>query len=352
MYPKWQTCFIFLLFLSGGNGEAGPAPAPTNEEQRVRAPQQNSVGGSTQPRDHLPEGAENGPREPLPASLRCDRPDRLGTSRIVTINPALGPLHIGFKTYPQTLKLRDHEVVLTFDDGPAADTSAAILDALREECVKATFFVVGQHAAQFPELVQRELGEYHTVGHHSNTHPPITLRGLDETSGREEIDDGIEAVERAAYGNAALPASHPHVPFFRFPGFADTPALLSLLDRRRIAVFGTDLWASDWQELSPEYERRHVIALLERSAHHFGIVLFHDTRPSTAAMLPSFLRDLDMLGYRIVHLVPATPDNKRQTLVARAPKGWKSETEKIIAHAWPRIDPGAKHSLSPSHGHD
>ena len=81
----------------------------------------------------------------------------------------------------------------------------------------------------------------HTVGHHSATHPSFTLRGFDQASAEADIENGIADDERAIYGRAADPA-HPHVPFFRFPGFADTSELLAWLDRRGIAVFGSDLW--------------------------------------------------------------------------------------------------------------
>ena len=76
------------------------------------------------------------------------------------------------------------------------------------------------------------------------------------------------------------------------PGFADTPELLSDLDRRGIAVFGSDLWAGDWIAMSADHERERVMTLLENRPHHNGIILFHDTRPSPADMLPAFLADL------------------------------------------------------------
>ena len=252
------------------------------------------------------------------------------------------PVHIGLKTYPETLDLHDHEVVLTFDDGPSPATTPAVLDALRQACVKATFFLIGRSAAANPALVRRELAEGHTLGHHSMTHPSVTLRGLDERAGEAEIDAGIAADETAAYGVA--PAGGPRVPFFRFPGFADTRHLLDDLDGRHIAVFGADLWAADWLPMSPDAERRRVINLLERSPRHAGIVLFHDTKLSTARMLPDFLRDLRIRGYTVVDVVPAKQGGE-PTALTEAPKDWSSETEAIIAHVWPTIVPGGRRRL-------
>src|ERR1700740_973602 len=92
--------------------------------------------------------------------------DALGVSRTLAIG-ASGGLQIGLKTYPQSLALADHEIVLTFDDGPAAGTTAKVLDALAGECVKATFFLVGRNAEAFPDLVKREITDGHTVAHHT-----------------------------------------------------------------------------------------------------------------------------------------------------------------------------------------
>ena len=118
------------------------------------------------------------------------------------------------------------------------------------------------------------------------------------TAATAEIDRGIAAVDTALYG---VPSARPHTPFFRFPGFASTPVLLDRLAERGIAVFGADLWASDWNPMTPQHELRLVMERLE--ANHGGIVLFHDTKRQTAAMLPAFLHNLKATGYRVVHIV-------------------------------------------------
>jgi peptidoglycan/xylan/chitin deacetylase (PgdA/CDA1 family) len=226
-------------------------------------------------------------------------PDALSTSRIITVEAATTP-RVGRKHFPATLPLADMEVVLTFDDGPWPGTTSAVLDALKRECVRATFFLLGRNAAAHPELARRELAEGHTVAHHSFRHP--LLDHMPQPAAEAEIDHGFAAVDTALYGQAA---KRPRTPFFRFPGFASTPALLDRLAARGIVVFGADLWASDWNPMSPDQELRQVLERLE--ATHGGIVLFHDTKQQTAAMLPAFLRSLKAGGYRIVHVVgPAT----------------------------------------------
>src|ERR1700761_7161715 len=74
-----------------------------------------------------------------------DHPNALGTSRTLVVDPREHP-RIGTMQYRETLPLADHEVVLTFDDGPLPRNSNKILDILAAECVKATFFTIGQMA--------------------------------------------------------------------------------------------------------------------------------------------------------------------------------------------------------------
>ena len=221
-------------------------------------------------------------------------PDALSTSRVITVSAATTP-RVGRKHFPQTLPLADKEVVLTFDDGPWPGTTAAVLDALKRECVRATFFLLGRNAAAHPELARRVRAEGHTVAHHSFRHP--LLNHMSVAAAEQEIDRGFEAVETAL----GHPAKQPETPFFRFPGFASSPALLDWLEKRGIVVVGADLWASDWNPMSPAQELRLVLARLE--AAHGGIVLFHDTKRQTAAMLPALLRSLKAGGYRVVHMV-------------------------------------------------
>lgn len=227
--------------------------------------------------------------------------DALGTARILEVPVEQGVgLHVGQKSFPQTLPLGPKEVVLTFDDGPWAQTTPAILDALNAECVRATFFLIGQNAKARPALVKRMRAEGHTVAHHSMTHPAATLAGLPLPDAIREIEHGIAADEQAAYGNTA---SRPRIPFFRFPGFASSPELLNWLDQKGIAVFGADLWASDWNVMPPETQLNLVLQRLDAAGG--GIILFHDTKKQTAAMIPAFLRALSERGYRVVHIVPA-----------------------------------------------
>jgi peptidoglycan/xylan/chitin deacetylase (PgdA/CDA1 family) len=232
----------------------------------------------------------------------CPRPGTLGTSRILRVDAATTP-RVGLKSFPQTLPLWDHEVVLTFDDGPWPPTTPKVLAALAQECVRATFFLIGKPASAHPDLVRRIAAEGHTIGSHTWTHRSLMRIPPGETT--EEIDHGISAIELALHGEATRTPSTPSTPFFRFPGFESTPATLSLLQSRGIVVFGADFWASDWNPMTPKQELKLIIDRLKIARK--GIILFHDPKAQTAAMLPAFLRYLRDNDYRVVHLVPTGP---------------------------------------------
>jgi peptidoglycan/xylan/chitin deacetylase (PgdA/CDA1 family) len=230
------------------------------------------------------------------AAAECPRNGTLGTSRILAVDAARTP-RVGLKSFPQTLPLGDHEVVLTFDDGPWPATTPRVLAALAAECVRATFFLIGKSASEHPELARRIAAEGHTIGHHTWQHR--SLMRIKPNEAVEEIDRGIAADEMALHGVAT---SIPRTPFFRYPGFEMTPATLDLLQSRGIVVFGADLWASDWNPMTPKQELKLLIDRLKVAGK--GIILLHDSKARTAAMLPDFLRYLRDNHYRVVHLVP------------------------------------------------
>lgn len=238
---------------------------------------------------------------PLQAA-ECPRKDALGTARVLSVDARTTP-RVGLKSFPQTLPLADREVVLTFDDGPNPPTTSKVLAALAQECVRATFFLIGLHASQHPDMVKRIAREGHTIGHHTFSHPFMARIPFDKA--KSEIDRGIAADEMALKGAST---TTPSTPFFRFPYFESTPALLDLLQARGIVVFGADLWASDWTEITPQEELKLVTERLAAAGK--GIILFHDPKARTAAIMPAFLRYLRENGYRVVHIVPAGTSQK------------------------------------------
>jgi peptidoglycan/xylan/chitin deacetylase (PgdA/CDA1 family) len=225
----------------------------------------------------------------------CPRPDALGTARTLAVDARTTP-RVGLKSFPQTLPLNDKEVVLTFDDGPFPATTGKVLDALSAECVQATFFVVGRNAQASPQMLKAMVRQGHSIGNHSWSHPMLNQIGKDKALA--DIDKGFAAIDAAL-----APARPGAVRLFRFPFFASTPTLLEAMESRGAVVFGADFWASDWLKMTP---RQELDLLTARLAHaRKGIILLHDSKQQTAAMLPGFLRYLKQNGYKVVHVVPA-----------------------------------------------
>ena len=230
-----------------------------------------------------------------PSLAECPgNPDAIGTARVITVDPTK-QRRIGTMQYPDTLPLKDHEVVLTFDDGPLPPYTNTVLETLAAECVKATFFIVGSMANDSPELVQRVYSEGHTIGTHTQTHAHIAQLSFDEA--KQEIEDGIASTK------AALSDSQTLAPFFRPPFLEMTPRIANYLASNRIMLWGIDLQADDWLLITADEIVARVLKRIERPRK--GVLLLHDIQPPTAKALPKLLKELKQRGYRIVHAVPA-----------------------------------------------
>jgi peptidoglycan-N-acetylglucosamine deacetylase len=218
--------------------------------------------------------------------------DTLGTTRVMALDPASLP-QVGTVQYPDTVPLRDHEVVLTFDDGPEPSSTPKVLDALAAQCVKANFFVVGEHARASPELVRREFDEGHTVGTHSQTH--ADLAKLSFADAQKEIQDGIESATFALKPSATV------APFFRAPYLSTTPSIENYLAKAGLMLWSIDVDPEDWRPLTPDEVVSRIMSRLELRGS--GIILMHDVQSHTAAAIPQLLQELKMRDYNVVHVV-------------------------------------------------
>ena len=225
----------------------------------------------------------------------CANPHALGTSRVLAIDPRDFP-RIGMVQYSHSLPLADHEVVLTFDDGPLPPYSNRILDLLAEQCVKANYFLVGRMARGYPDLARRIQAQGHTIGTHSENH----LLGFDKApldTVKSEIEQGIASVN-TALGSVTHASS-----FFRIPGFLRRREVEGYLQSRGLVTWSADVVADDWRHISAsEVVRRAITRLDERGR---GILLLHDIQRATALAMPELLRSLKAKGYRIVQVIPS-----------------------------------------------
>ena len=240
------------------------------------------------------------------ASLACtpNQPGKLQTGRTITIDTAGGVAH-GSVNYGETQLLRDKEVVLTFDDGPVAKRTTAILDALEYHCVKATFFPVGRMAMFRPEILRDTVERGHTIGGHTWSHPNLRRAGLSRS--RKEIQKGFAALE-AVIG--------PRVsPLFRFPYLAESKSTLSYVKSQDIASISIDVDSGDTRRYGVSRVISSSLSGLRRRGR--GILLFHDSKSVTVTALPEILDRLAKEGFRVVHLETKVPYRADPRLVER-----------------------------------
>ena len=185
-----------------------------------------------------------------------------------------------------------------------------MLDILAAHCVKATYFLIGNPAREFPKIVQRIAAEGHTIGTHSMKHP-LSFNRMGTDRLRKEVEDGIAAVDAAS-------ATARRARRFFDPGLLRSDAADNFINSKGLMVWSTDVMAQDWKRRINEagIVRR---ALDRLAAKGKGILLLHDIHPKTAAALPVLLTELKARGYRIVHVVPASPE---QPKTPTEPEAW------------------------------
>lgn len=245
--------------------------------------------------------------------------DALGTSRVISISPSQYDL-IGTIQYKQTLPLKDHEVVLTFDDGPISPYTNSILDTLAANCVKATYFLVGKMAHARPYLVRRIYNEGHSIGTHSLRHP-FAFQRLSAARVKSEVDGGIASVATALGDPGALS------PFFRIPGLNRSKAIEQFLKNKDLITWSADIDTNDWwRGTTPGALVKRAMRRLNAKGR--GIILMHDIHPTTALALPALLKALKAGGYHVVHVVDA---GERPTALPQV-EAMPGEKE-----AWPRV---------------
>jgi peptidoglycan/xylan/chitin deacetylase (PgdA/CDA1 family) len=236
----------------------------------------------------------------MPKSMAaCNNPDALGVERVVEIDTTGGPA-FGTEHFKQYDFLHEKEVVLTYDDGPWPENTPMVLKALQDDCIKATFFEIGEHATWRPDLTRALVSAGMTVGSHTWSHKDLAKNpyAKDITQAAQEIEMGVSAVQMAAGGRAIAP-------FFRFPDLQQPPELIAYLGTRNIAIFSADIDTFDFKLRKPEDVVKSAMTKLAK--HGKGILLMHDFQHATAQAMPELIRQLKAGGYKIVHMVPNEP---------------------------------------------
>ncbi|MGY8676952.1 polysaccharide deacetylase family protein [Bradyrhizobium sp. UFLA05-153] len=232
-----------------------------------------------------------------PARAACSNPSALGVARTVEIDTTGGP-GFGFEHFKELDFLRDHEVVLTFDDGPWPNNTPAVLKALADECTTGIFFPIGKHSTYEPEILKKVYAAGHTIGAHTWSHANLNNKKLTDQQKKDEIEKGFSAVKWALGGISPSP-------FFRFPALQHPPEMVTYLGNRNIAIFSCDLDSFDFKASKPEKVIDTVMKKLTKLGK--GIILMHDFQKHTAEALPALLAQLKAGGYKVVAMRAKSP---------------------------------------------
>ncbi|HEY2123990.1 MAG TPA: polysaccharide deacetylase family protein [Chthoniobacterales bacterium] len=264
------------------------------------------------PRDFKIEAATRAALEVLKST---DTIADLGEGEIVTVDEtrsdgmrnlavdAQGYLTAQYVKFPQFPTLYhqgqggEHQVTLTFDDGPDPDWTPKILDILKAANVKAAFFVVGKNAENYPALVRRIVDEGHEIGNHTYYHPNLAVCWPEHI--RLELN-ATQLLLESITGRATT--------LFRPPYAADTsPSQLSELAPLQIAqdldylVVLENIDPQDWARPGADI----ILQRIKQQRRDGNIILLHDAggdRSQTVEALPRILDWLHTRGDTVVPL--------------------------------------------------
>ncbi len=209
--------------------------------------------------------------------------------------------YVDFPTYPILYHQGaggEHEVALTFDDGPDPEWTPRILDILKARGVKAAFFIVGKNAEDYPGLVQRIFDEGHEIGNHTYSHANLAI--MSPARMRLELNMTQRLIESITGRSTTL---------FRPPYNADsTPTKIEELTPLKIAQEELD-YTVVLEKVDPQdWARPGTETIVERVKdlrREGNLVLLHDAggdRSQTVEALPKIIDYLQMRGDRIVSL--------------------------------------------------
>ncbi len=184
------------------------------------------------------------------------------------------------------LNSRHKAIALTFDDGPWPTTTTQILDILKKNNIKATFFWVGRYLQVYPELGKKVAAAGHAIGNHTWNHQYIQYN---ENGAAREIDRTTALIEKVTGVKTSI---------FRPPGGILNNGLAAYAQKRNYTVVMWSADSLDWRTTT-----QSLMENVMRQANSGGIVLMHDgggNRARTVEALPDIIAKFRKEGYTFV----------------------------------------------------
>ena len=208
----------------------------------------------------------------------------------------------GKNNFANLYKSETKRVFLTFDDGPSKTVTPLILDTLKQENVKATFFLLGSRVELNPEIVKREFDEGHYLASHGYSHVYSQIYASPQNT-LDEYNKCITAI-RNAIGEQEY---NPHL--FRFPGGYAGGKYANVKKEAAQLLDQNDILHVDWNALTSDAAGAKTtdefIAELEKTVpkHNSVVVLMHDAgnKQATAEALPTIIQYFRDRGFEFVN---------------------------------------------------
>jgi peptidoglycan-N-acetylglucosamine deacetylase len=178
-----------------------------------------------------------------------------------------------------------NQIALTFDDGPHPAFTPQLLDVLKKNDVKATFFLVGEMAEKAPDLVKREIAEGHSVGNHTYHHVNLTKIP------KEDVATEIKACSDVL---TKITGKAPHL--FRPPGGDYNRQVIEVAEAEG---YTTIFWTDDPGDYASPGKKIIEVRLL-RNVNNGGIILIHDGVQETVDILPKVIEYMKNRGFEFV----------------------------------------------------
>ena len=177
-------------------------------------------------------------------------------------------------------------IALTFDDGPSAKLTPKLLDLLAAHHIKATFFLIGENAAEYPDIVAREVKEGHEVANHSWSHP--NFYKLSDDAVRSQLRRTDDAIKNAT-GRS---------PIFLRPPYGNITARQKKWINQEFGykIVLWDVDPLDWRRPGPNVVCNRIV----KNTRAGSIVLAHDIHPGTIDAMPCVLKELEAKGFKFV----------------------------------------------------
>lgn len=214
------------------------------------------------------------------------------TIELPPVNPAQAPLPpppVRGIFWPERFP---GKAALTFDDGPHPVNTPKVLDVLKRAGAKATFFVLGKKARQYPALIRRIVAEGHSLGNHSESHPDFVK--VDRAEVERQLAQAQSSVD-AALGRP-YPLWQVRPPY----GSMDSVVKDVIHAQGKMAVlWNVDSW--DWRHRNNDTRiLQSVFAVPGGVQSTGGAILFHDIHPQTVRVLGTVLTRLKRHGLTVV----------------------------------------------------